>query len=170
MRNEAKCTADGIGYDLLQLENNVVCMPSNDESYQWGFSGMLTGVTVILQGVWTVLMWILYLYCSLSSELVRKGYAMSALRAAFAITAASEERVGLNATDLVVVDKKILANGKNGESPVDESSIRFELFDNELTSSLTESGNRDDSTMKRKRIWASARRFLGAKRKGNSSV
>ncbi|KAF2005460.1 hypothetical protein P154DRAFT_616266 [Amniculicola lignicola CBS 123094] len=91
------------GYPYLTLKTR--CLPDTaNEAFKWGFSTMLAGVFLIIHTIWSILMYIIWQDAQFNSVLVKSGYRMSQLRAAFTITEASKQKTGLTAQELLGCD------------------------------------------------------------------
>jgi hypothetical protein len=102
------CNGD-YGYSFAQISQHTRCLPDTaNESYRWGFSTMLSGVFTFIQLAWALSMYAVWLDAHFNSELVKSGFRMSQLRAAFLLTAAAEARTGMRCGELVGADVRDL--------------------------------------------------------------
>lgn len=96
-------------YDRLSLIGKSRCLPDTaNPSYQWGFSTMLSGIFVFIHFGWCMSMYVVWLDAQSTSTLIREGYEMTPLRAAFAIAKAVKRKTGLEEKQLVRHDTKDL--------------------------------------------------------------
>jgi succinate dehydrogenase hydrophobic anchor subunit len=149
------CT-DGKGYDDIDIKTR--CLPDTaNPSYQWGFSTMLTGVFLIIQLVWAITMYIVWQDAQHNSTLVKSGYRMNMLRAAFAASVAAKQKTGMGGRDLVRTDTKSLQKDLYGTKKkrmaevesdvfVGGKESRFDSSDEEMELRRRNSGNRHDDT------------------------
>jgi hypothetical protein len=112
------CDGD-LGYSVAQISQHTRCLPDTaNESYRWGFSTMLSGVFTFIQLAWALSMYAVWLDAHFNSELVKSGFRMSQLRAAFLLTAAAKARTGMRCEELVSADVrdlrvKLMGSGKS---------------------------------------------------------
>ena len=93
------------GYPLTALLDQTRCLPDTaNPSYSWGFSTMLSAIFVFIHLAWCVTMWIVWVDAQVYSTLVKSGYEMSPLRAAFAMAQSASWKTGLSAGQLVRAD------------------------------------------------------------------
>jgi hypothetical protein len=89
-------------YDYSFLRDSTRCLPDTaNPTYQWGFSTMLSGLFVFLHFGWALTMYAVWMDAQLLSPLVRSGYTMTPLRAAFAMAMAARGRTGMRGARLV---------------------------------------------------------------------
>lgn len=95
-------------YKYLDLVQTLRCLPDTaNPSYQWGFSSAMIGVCFIINLVWCLSMWVVW-QDALRATLVRSGYRMSPLRAAFVLTEAARQSTGVGVEGLVLRDRRLL--------------------------------------------------------------
>ncbi|KAF2114958.1 stress responsive A/B barrel domain-containing protein [Lophiotrema nucula] len=125
---------NGKGYTYHDLVDHSRCLPDTaDPSYQWGFSTMLSGVFLIAQFVWVMSMYIVWQDAQFNSELVKSGYGMTMLRAAFALSTAARWKTGMSNGELVRRDtkdlKKELYGGKSKKKQkVQRADVDVDVF------------------------------------------
>lgn len=110
------CNGDR-AYTSGSLRNKARCLPDTQNlSYRWGFSTMLSGVFVIVNLVWSLTMYVVWQDAQFNSVLVRKGYTMTPLRAAFTLATVARRKIGCGNADLVRADTKDLERKLFGNS------------------------------------------------------
>lgn len=131
--NGSMIEIDGTGYNGLTLnytsgfcsENRAYyqssvkarCLPDTQNvSYRWGFSTMLSGVFVIVNFVWALTMYVVWQDAQFHSNLVRNGYVMTPLRAAFTLATVARNTIGCGNVDLIRADAKELDDKLFGNS------------------------------------------------------
>ncbi|KAF2012797.1 hypothetical protein BU24DRAFT_425419 [Aaosphaeria arxii CBS 175.79] len=122
---------DGIGYSYSTLWSKSRCLPDTaHQTYEWGFSTMMSATFIFLQFLWTITMYIIWQDAQIKSKLVRSGYAMTQLRAAFTLAAAARWRTGLNNRALVRRDTKQLERELFGSKKAqkEQTVVSYELF------------------------------------------
>ncbi|KAH7116984.1 hypothetical protein B0J11DRAFT_442790 [Dendryphion nanum] len=99
----------GRGYDRTVLNDKIRCLPDTQNPlYQWGFSTMLTSVFVIFNLIWSLTMYAVWQDAQFKSNLVKSGYRMTPLRAAFTLAMIAKRETGHNSLDLIRADTKSL--------------------------------------------------------------
>lgn len=112
------------------VNDAITCLPSAGMPlYQWGFSTMLSAVVVILQCVWAVTMYVIWIDAEINSPLVRSGYRMTQIRAAFALSARAQDTLDAPLDELIAVpvDKVTKSLFQKG------STVDIELFTKDST-------------------------------------
>lgn len=119
----------GKAYDWTSLEGKSRCLPDTaNPSYQWGFSTMLSGIFVFLHFGWCVTMYIVWLDAQATSVLIRGGYAMTPLRAAFAIAEAVKRKTGLEERQLARCGTRALDKELDGTRGENGTKIDYAFF------------------------------------------
>lgn len=88
---------------------------------------MLSGLFVFIHFGWCASMYIVWLDARAKSVLVQQGYAMTPLRAAFAIAKAVKRRTGLGEKELVRRNTRDLDRDLDGRGDKG-TSIAYEIF------------------------------------------
>ncbi|KAJ4989438.1 hypothetical protein SVAN01_05163 [Stagonosporopsis vannaccii] len=124
----AYCYGDK-AYEWSDLIGKSRCLPDTaNPTYQWGFSTMLSGVFVFIHFGWCVSMYIVWLNSQATSILIREGFEMTPLRAAFAIAKAVKRRTGLGEKQLVRRDTRELDRDLDGTRGEKGTRIEYEIF------------------------------------------
>ncbi|KAF2811024.1 uncharacterized protein BDZ99DRAFT_293556 [Mytilinidion resinicola] len=106
---------NGTAYDDEYLSKNAQCMPDTTvNTYQWGFSTMLSAVFVIVQLIWASSMYAVWQDAQWNSALVRAGYKMTQLRAVFSLSEAAQQRTGMENEELMRMESKRLEENLYG--------------------------------------------------------
>jgi hypothetical protein len=122
---------NGTGYDYLWLQDNSRCMPNTDHpTYQWGFSTTLSTVFVILQFSWAISMYIVWQDAQWNSSLVKSGYSMTQLRAAFTLAVVAQDTLAMKTEELMAVKSKTLEK----DLSMQKVEINYKMFQKELPS------------------------------------
>lgn len=117
------------GYPYAYVQENSICMPdTNHPTYEWGFSTMLSAVVVILQFIWGLAMYAVWLDAQWNSTLVKAGYKMTQLRAALTLSTAAQETLGLELEEMLKVRKNELERNLLSE----RAEVNFKMFGTEL--------------------------------------
>jgi hypothetical protein len=104
----SKCY-NGSAYDTSYLSARSICMPNSaNDTYRWGFSTMLSAVFVIVQLIWALSLYVVWQDAQWNSVLVRGGYKMTQLRAAFSVSEAAQQRMGMENEELMRAEHKDL--------------------------------------------------------------
>ncbi|KAJ8114060.1 hypothetical protein OPT61_g3961 [Boeremia exigua] len=120
---------NGKDYDFNELTGRSRCLPdTTNPSYQWGFSTMLSGVFVFIHFGWSISMYIVWLDAQSRSALIREGYQMTPLRAAFAIAKAVKRKTGLGEKQLVRHNTKDLNKELDGTRGKKGTTIDYSIF------------------------------------------
>lgn len=145
---------NGKGYDYATLLDTARCLPDTAHpSYQWGFSTMLATVFSILQFVWALSMYIIWQDAQFNSELVKSGYALTQLRAAFALATAARDKTGMKNKELLRADTKSLESQLYGTKKKKEAEVDFAIFEYEMKGEQSRSGG----GLSRRSAWPWAR-------------
>ncbi|KAJ4367160.1 hypothetical protein N0V83_007690 [Neocucurbitaria cava] len=138
----------GIGYDMWSLYDKSRCLPDTaNPSYQWGFSTMVAGIFIFLQCCWTLTMYAVWQDAQFNSILVKSGYEMTILRAAFAMARAAKRKTGLNEKQLVRANKKEVEQEMYGCGKIKAAEVEYGLFVGDL-----EDGGDDDCEVTRRTV------------------
>ncbi|KAF2258661.1 hypothetical protein CC78DRAFT_586827 [Lojkania enalia] len=150
------CTKDSDhGYDSLDLFGRSRCLPDTaNEAYEWGFSTMLSAVFVIMQFVWTITMYVVWQDAQFSSHLVKSGYHMTMLRAAFAATVAARWKTGVGGRELVRTDTKNLERelyGGGSKKRSERAEVRIDVFREDK---VLDEESEEEGLRLRRRTWS----------------
>ncbi|XPS76402.1 hypothetical protein M3J09_008455 [Ascochyta lentis] len=116
-------------YDQWTLQGKSRCLPDTaNPSYQWGFSTMLSGIFVFIHFGWCVSMYIVWLDAQSTSTLLKEGYAMTPLRAAFAIAKVVKRKTGLGEKQLVRHNTRELNKELHGTGKDRGTQIEYSIF------------------------------------------
>lgn len=120
---------NSIGYDAISLYNKSRCLPDTAHpSYQWGFSTIMSALFIFLQFAWCLTMYILWQDAQWHSSLVKTGYQMTTLRAAFVLARAARRRTGLGERQLVRADTRELERELYGSGKMEGTEVEFGIF------------------------------------------
>lgn len=120
---------NGKTYSLMDLDGRSRCLPDTfNPSYQWGFSTMLSGIFIFVHFAWGISMYIVWLDAQSGSSLLREGYSMTPLRAAFAIAKAVKRKTGLGEKQLVRCSTRELDRELDGTRGDVGTKIDFGIF------------------------------------------
>jgi hypothetical protein len=118
------------GYDYGFLQDRSRCLPDTaNPTYQWGFSTMLLGVWIFLHFGWAVSMYIVWQDAQFNSTLVKTGYMLTPLRAAFAMAKAAKRRTGMGEKQLVRANTKELNQELYGTRGRKGTKVEYGIFD-----------------------------------------
>jgi hypothetical protein len=124
-----------IGYKSDDLYDKARCLPDTaDPTYQWGFSTLMSGLFVMFTSAWVLSMYAVWQDAQFNSTLVKEGYQMTPLRAAFAMAKAAKQRTGLSEKQLVRANTKDLKNelygnsGRIGGKTIKRTQIEYDMF------------------------------------------
>lgn len=146
-------------HDWGSLATSTRCLPDTaNPSYQWGFSSALMGVLLIINLMWCGSMWLVWQDAMLA-ELVRSGYRMSPLRAAFVLTEAARRRTGVGVKGLVLRDRKLLRKELKRGRVTKEAVVEKAVFEEASAEDEVERGNWERATIKRRPI--ASKRSIG---------
>jgi hypothetical protein len=121
---------DSKGYDYSFLSDRSRCLPDTaNPTYQWGFSTMLSGVFVFFHFGWAISMYVVWQDAQWCSTLVKTGYTMTPLRAAFAMAKAAKRRTGMGEKQLVRADTKELKQELYGSKGKKGTKVEYGIFD-----------------------------------------
>ncbi|KAH3907014.1 hypothetical protein HBH56_194840 [Parastagonospora nodorum] len=116
-------------YDYTFLSERSRCLPDTaNPTYQWGFSSMLSGLFVFCHFAWALSMYAVWLDAQFCSSLVRGGYTMTPLRAAFAMARAARGRTGLGEEKLVRADTRELKQELYGSKRKRGTEVGYGIF------------------------------------------
>jgi hypothetical protein len=118
-----------IGYNYSFLINKSRCLPDTaNPTYQWGFSSLMSGLFVMFTSGWVVSMYAVWQDAQFNSTLVKEGYQMTPLRAAFAMAKAAKRRTGLGEKQLVRANTRDLEKELYGGSGKRKTKIEYDMF------------------------------------------
>lgn len=138
------------GYSVWDLRGKSRCLPDTaNPSYQWGFSTMLSGLFVFIHFGWCLSMYIVWLDAQSKSTLIQEGYAMTPLKAAFAIAKAVRRKTGLGEKQLVRHNTKDLNKELDGTRTEKGTKVDYSIF-----VVNTEEDAEDDRQIRRRRALA----------------
>jgi hypothetical protein len=144
-----------------ELMDSTRCLPDTaNPSYQWGFSSAMIGVCFIINLVWCLTMWAVW-QDALKAKLVRSGYRMSPLRAAFVLTEAARQRTRVGVEDLVLRDKKMLKRELRRTKRRKEAVIDRHVFEEGGRVDDVESGKGNVIIIKRRPVRSKDRNNIG---------
>lgn len=90
------------GYDSWPIQKSSRCLPDTaNPSYEWGFSTTIVAIFLIVHFVWALSMYFIWLDAQLNSELVKSGFRLTELGAAFLVTEAAKKWTGLEGDELI---------------------------------------------------------------------
>ncbi|KAH7087692.1 hypothetical protein FB567DRAFT_351884 [Paraphoma chrysanthemicola] len=120
---------DNKAFEYMALYDKTRCLPdTNDPSYQWGFSTMLSGLFVFFHFGWAVTMYIVWQDAQFNSSLVKSGYEMTPLRAAFAMAKAAKRKTGMGEKQLVRANTKELEQELYGTRKTKGTKVDHKIF------------------------------------------
>ncbi|KAF2028376.1 hypothetical protein EK21DRAFT_69767 [Setomelanomma holmii] len=120
---------DSTPYDYLYLFDKTRCLPDTaNPSYQWGFSTMLSGLFVFFHFGWAFTMYVVWQDAQFNSSLVKSGYEMTPLRAAFAMAKAAKRRTGMGEKQLVMANTKEMQQELYGTRKTKGTSVDYRIF------------------------------------------
>jgi len=124
---------NSIGYNMTSLEGKTRCLPDTAaQTYQWGFSTLMSGLFVFATVGWVVGMYILWQDAQFNSTLVKQGYRMTPLRAAFLIVHVARRKTGLGSKQLIRAETKGLERELYGKKGRDRAELEFGVFHESL--------------------------------------
>ncbi|KAF2847268.1 hypothetical protein T440DRAFT_403933 [Plenodomus tracheiphilus IPT5] len=120
---------NNIAYNYTYLYDKTRCLPDTaNPSYEWGFATMMTGIFVFLTFGWSTSLYIVWQHARFNSSLVKSGYTMTPLRAAFAMAKAAKKKTGMGERQLIRAYTKDLENELYGGCGVQATSVEYKLF------------------------------------------
>ncbi|CAE7009338.1 hypothetical protein PTT_17807 [Pyrenophora teres f. teres 0-1] len=120
---------NSVGYNDTSLAGKTRCLPDTAaQTYQWGFSTLMSGLFVFATTGWVVSMYALWQDAQINSTLVKEGYQMTPLRAAFLIVQVARHRTGLSGKQLIRAETKGLERELYGKDGLDKTDIGFGAF------------------------------------------
>lgn len=134
---------NGIGYEYDALMGRSRCLPDTaNPTYQWGFATLMSGLFMLVTSGWVFSMYVLWQDAQFNSTLVKEGYRLTPLRAAFAMAVAARRRTGLSGKDLISAKNRALGRqlyGKKGTrgTVVDHGLFLQDLEDTETDTDLS---------------------------------
>jgi hypothetical protein len=118
-----------IGYNSTYLYDKTRCLPDTaNPAYEWGFATMLAGLFVFLQFGWSLSMYAVWQDAQVNCALVKGGYRMTPLRAAFAMTKAARRKTGMGEKDLMRADTKELEKELYGGKKTETTQVDHGIF------------------------------------------
>lgn len=118
-----------VGYASYSLYEKSRCLPDTaNPSYGWGFSTMMSGLFVFLQFSWCLTMYTVWQDAQFNSTLVKNGYEMTPLRAAFALAKAAKRKTGLGEKQLVRANTKELEQELYGNKTMQGTKVDYGIF------------------------------------------
>ena len=135
---------DSRGYPAGAVFTNSHCLPDNiNPTYKWGFSTILSGIFSIIHLAWSITMYIVWQDAQFNSSLVKSRYAMTPLRAAFAMTKAAKRHTGLHEKQLVRTDTSTVEKKVYGTWNTKAAVLDYGIFaDRPDDTALSEEGVR----------------------------
>jgi hypothetical protein len=119
-------------YTYAFLDSRSRCLPDTaNPSYKWGFSTSLSGLFVLVHSIWGLSMYILWQDAHFNSTLVKSGYQMTPLRAAFAMAKAAKTKTGMREGQLVRANTKELKQELYGGKKRVGTNVEYEIFGGE---------------------------------------
>jgi hypothetical protein len=107
---------EGRGYDYTKTRRSTRCLPDTaNPSYEWGFSVMLVSVFFIAQFSWALSMYIVWQDAQFNSKLIKSGFRLTELGAAFVVAEAAKRKTGLEGEELIRMDEQILKRELYGD-------------------------------------------------------
>lgn len=120
---------NSVAYNFTSLYDKARCLPDTaNQTYKWGFSTLMSGLFVIFTALWVWSMYIIWLDAQRNSKLVKEGYRMTPLRAAFAIAKAARRRTGLGEKALVRAHTGYLEQELYGKKGSEKTNIDHSIF------------------------------------------
>lgn len=120
---------DNRGYDLFDLRDTTRCLPDTAHpSYQWGFSTMLLAIFFITHLIWSLAMYIVWQDAQFNSKLVKGGFRVTPLKAAFALTDAAKRKTALEEGELLRKSRRELHRELYGTRKKKGAEIDKEIF------------------------------------------
>ncbi|CAO2649587.1 Nn.00g069720.m01.CDS01 [Neocucurbitaria sp. VM-36] len=120
---------NNVGYESSVLYQKSRCLPDTaNPSYQWGFSTMMSGVFIFLQFAWSLTMYVVWQDAQVNSTLVRSGYEMTILRAAFTMAKVAKQKTGMGERQLVRANTKELEQELYGSGKVKGTKVDYGVF------------------------------------------
>jgi hypothetical protein len=117
------------GYEYTSLYDKTRCLPDTaNPTYKWGFSTMLSGIFIFIHTAWSITMYIVWLEAQLKSTLIRAGYQMTPLRAAFAMAKAAKRKTGMSEKQLVRANTNELEQELYGTRRTKGTKVEYGLF------------------------------------------
>ncbi|KAF2181873.1 hypothetical protein K469DRAFT_258610 [Zopfia rhizophila CBS 207.26] len=117
------------GYTYLELTGRSRCLPDTaNPSYKWGFSTMLSGVVIIVNFIWALTMYTVWQDAQFNSTLVKSGYAMTQLRAAFTLATAARAKTGMEDRELLRAETKSLEKELFGTRKKEQAQVDYDIF------------------------------------------
>jgi hypothetical protein len=90
---------------------------------------MLSGLFVMIHFVWAITMYIVWLDAQFGSTLVKNGYQMTQLRAAFTMAKAAKRKTGMGEQQLVRADTKELKQELYGTRKTKGTNVEYTIFE-----------------------------------------
>ncbi|KAH6844475.1 hypothetical protein BKA58DRAFT_363494 [Alternaria rosae] len=130
---------NGIGYEYDALMGRSRCLPDTaNPTYQWGFATLMSGLFMLVTSGWVFSMYVLWQDAQFNSTLVKEGYRLTPLRAAFAMAVAARRRTGLSGKDLISAKNRALGRQLYGKKGTRGTVVDHGLFLQDLEDTETD--------------------------------
>ncbi|CAI9627638.1 unnamed protein product [Alternaria burnsii] len=140
---------NGVGYNYSYLSDKSRCLPDTaNPSYQWGFATLMSGLFILVTAIWTLSMYVLWQDAQFNCKLVKEGYRLTPLRAAFAMAVAARRRTGLGGKELVRAKNAGLERELYGKKGTRGTVIEGHLFVENV-----EDEGREEEERNRRKEW-----------------
>jgi hypothetical protein len=140
---------NGVGYNYSYLTDKSRCLPDTaNPSYQWGFATLMSGLFILVTAIWTLSMYVLWQDAQFNCKLVKEGYRLTPLRAAFAMAVAARRRTGLGGKELVRAKNAGLERELYGKKGTRGTVIEGHLFVENV-----EDEGREEEERNRRKEW-----------------
>ncbi|KAI4611862.1 uncharacterized protein J4E87_010364 [Alternaria ethzedia] len=132
---------NSIGYQYYSLIGKSRCLPDTaNPTYQWGFSTLMAGLFMFVTSAWVLSMYVLWQDAQFNSTLVKEGYRLTPLRAAFAMAVAARRRTGLSGKDLISAKNRALGRQLYGKKGTRGTVVEHGLFLQDIEDTDTDGG------------------------------
>ncbi|RYO58090.1 hypothetical protein AA0116_g7298 [Alternaria tenuissima] len=140
---------NGVGYNYTSMSDKSRCLPDTaNPSYQWGFATLMSGLFILVTAIWTLSMYVLWQDAQFNCKLVKQGYRLTPLRAAFAMAVAARRRTGLGGKELVRAKNAGLERELYGKKGTRGTVIEGHLFVADV-----EDEGREEEERNRRKEW-----------------
>ncbi|KAF2462872.1 uncharacterized protein BDR25DRAFT_308104 [Lindgomyces ingoldianus] len=145
---------NGKGYSSSEILSKSRCLPDTaNPSYKWGFSTMLSGLFVIIQFVWSLTMYAVWQDAQFGSKLIKAGFQMTELIAAFTLTLVARQKTGLSSKELLLAETKKLKRELYGGKNDIEAKIEYNIFmENSKQYPECESEDEEEVVLRRRNV------------------
>jgi hypothetical protein len=146
---------DGRAFPYLSGED-ARCLPDTaNPSFQWGFSTMIVAIFLIVNLVWSIAMYVIWQDAQFGSHLVKGGFRITQLSAAFLLEHAARQSTGLADEELIHtrrkdLDRKLYGSKKRRGAMIDKDLIWTDGFE------LRRRDTRDKNELPSKRVSTSS--------------